>query len=69
MPLVRITCPHHDCLSSISADAALQPGQYESMCPQGHRLWIEKSFRGEFKAFSREYAGPTLVGAPDAGLR
>lgn len=68
MPLVRIACPSIECLSSISADSALPPGKYQSMCPQGHRLWIEKSFRGEFRAFSHESTGPALVGSPDAGL-
>jgi hypothetical protein len=69
VPLVRITCPNGECLSSISADSALLPGKYESMCPQGHRLWIVKDFRGAFTAFSREYSGPVAVDSPDANLR
>ena len=69
MPLVRITCSNGECLSSISADSGLLPGKYESMCPQGHRLWIVKDFRGAFTAFSREYSAPVTVGSPDAKLR
>ena len=69
MPLVRITCPYDECLSSLSADSALLPGKYESMCPQGHRIWIVKTFHGTFTAFSRDYSGPVAVGSPDAKLQ